>query len=123
MHTFIHREALYGHHNRVREMLMVGTPVDSRNEYEATPLMLAARNGKIRCMRVLIEAGADVNARKTDGETALHRAIEFGLPSLSVMQIPVPRPAKLILPLNIFCKTVVEAAFVLKQMGRPIFSR
>ena len=62
------------------------TPVaerrDSRVEEFAsgwlTPLMFAAREGSVELARVLVTAGADVNARAGDGKTALALAIFNG---------------------------------------------
>jgi ankyrin repeat protein len=39
-----------------------------------TPLMLAASKGQIEIAKAIIQAGANVNARSDDGETALHMA-------------------------------------------------
>jgi hypothetical protein len=47
-----------------------GAEVDAQNIYGDTPLMYAARNGRIRTARLLITCGADVNARDKFGVTA-----------------------------------------------------
>jgi ankyrin repeat protein len=41
---------------------------------DVTALHLASRDGHADVTRVLLEHGADVNARDRDGQTALHRA-------------------------------------------------
>src|SRR5205814_474207 len=43
-----------------------------------TPLMFAARDGDVECTRLLIDAGADVNAIAGDGKDALGLAIFNG---------------------------------------------
>jgi hypothetical protein len=43
-----------------------------------TPLHGAACNGKTECVRLLIDAGADVNAQSCNQSTALHCAAEYG---------------------------------------------
>ena len=35
-------------------------------------------NGKLDCVKALIEAGADLNAKENDGSTALHWAADNG---------------------------------------------
>jgi ankyrin repeat protein len=48
--------------------LALGAPVDARDaEYEQTALMIAARHGHADVVRVLLEAGADVNAATRAG--------------------------------------------------------
>jgi ankyrin repeat protein len=62
------------------------TPVGNRTEAKPeefasgwlTPLMLAAREGNVELARILVSAGADVNATAGDGKTALALAIFNG---------------------------------------------
>lgn len=49
-----------------------------------TPLMMAAGNASEQglpgdCLRLLLRAGADVNLQNKAGETALHKAVDYGL--------------------------------------------
>ena len=44
----------------------------------STPLQLAAIQGKIKAMKALIKAGADINARNARKLTALHMAVAEG---------------------------------------------
>src|SRR5579863_5081649 len=45
--------------------------VNSRDQRESTPLMYAAAYGSVDAMKILIGAGADVNANNSFGATAL----------------------------------------------------
>lgn len=58
--------------------LMLGTPVDSRNTYGETPLMIAARSGCRTAVWDFIRRGADVNAADNRGITPLYHAAEVG---------------------------------------------
>ena len=46
--------------------------------FNETALMKAATIGKLECVKLLIEAGADVNKANTDDETALMKAATIG---------------------------------------------
>ena len=64
----------------------------------STPLHDAAFMGKVKCLRVLLENGADVGARDWDGRTAADRArggdyeacvellVEHGAANFTVME-------------------------------------
>ena len=59
--------------------LAEGANIDSRNDVDETPLMTAVRtatpeNG-LRVINFLLDRGADINAQKESGTTALHLAI------------------------------------------------
>jgi len=49
---------------------------EARDKVRATPLITAAYRGDVEICRLLMLAGADVNARKEDGWSALHFAVE-----------------------------------------------
>ena len=52
-------------------MLDDGLPVDTRDEFGRTLLMVACRQGALSLVELLIERGADVNARSPGGTTPL----------------------------------------------------
>jgi uncharacterized protein len=55
--------------------------VSTINDAHETPLHRAAAQGQRQAVKVLVEAGADVNAVDANGDTALHLAAMFGMPS------------------------------------------
>jgi ankyrin repeat protein len=66
-----------GHHEIVGQLLRYGASTEERDKFKRTPLFLAASKGLVDVMKVLVEAGADVNAKDTDSRTVvLHLATE-----------------------------------------------
>ncbi len=69
------------HHGDLHTLLDAfkrGLPVDIRDKYFKTPLMVAAGNGDIFTCKFLITSGADVNAFDNFKWTALHHACHAG---------------------------------------------
>lgn len=67
----------------IREHLQSGTPLNEKESYGgSTPLTLSATFGKLEVARLLIAAGADLEARNSSGNTALHAASFFGHPEI-----------------------------------------
>ena len=60
------------HHDAVAQGLLgAGADVNAKDEWEYTPLLLAAFWNKPEIAKVLLAHGAQVNARTNDGRTAL----------------------------------------------------
>lgn len=77
--TPIHREAQEGSLPGVRTELEEGAAIDARDQWDKTPLILAAEGDHTELALYLIESGADVNAAAHEqiGEvTALRAAID-----------------------------------------------
>ena len=69
-----HRGDLY----TLLDALKRGMPVDVRDKYFKTPLMIAAANGDINTCKFLLTSGADVNAYDNFKWTSLHHACHAG---------------------------------------------
>lgn len=67
-----------GNMSRLEKALKNGADVNCKNEFDATPLMLAAWNARDNFVKVLLKNGADINARTKDGETALIAVADYG---------------------------------------------
>lgn len=77
--SVIHREAQDGNLAAVRQEIAEGTPIDARNSWGDTPLIIAATEDHTDLALYLIEAGADVNAESVEERgqvTALRAAID-----------------------------------------------
>ncbi len=61
----------------VRMLLEKGVQVDQKSREGNTPLMAAARLGKVEMIRLLLDSGADVDATNKKGETALMAVADF----------------------------------------------
>ncbi len=59
-------------------LLAHGSQVDLKGPLGETPLMRAVGQGHIKCVEMLLEKGADINAHSAHGETALHWALSKG---------------------------------------------
>lgn len=76
--TLIHKAAEFGHDAIAARLLKAGMPVDVLDESGNTPLHYAARSGNTVCV-LLMQRGADVNARAEDGRTPALVAARHGL--------------------------------------------
>lgn len=56
--------------------------VDARSEGEFTPLIHAAQNGNREMIALLLQHGADINAKTSTGKTALDMAVEYEHPGV-----------------------------------------
>ena len=76
-----------GFAQKISEAVAKGADVNAKvfvNKYEqdATPLMAAARENSVDAVKLLIKSGADVNAKRKDGISALGLAAAFNTPDV-----------------------------------------
>jgi ankyrin repeat protein len=78
--TALHFAAFFGKAEAARVLLEHGASVDvyTRNPFANQPLHAAAAGRHIELCRILIAAGADVNATQHGGFTPLHEAAQHG---------------------------------------------
>ena len=77
--------------------------------FGSTPLHLAAYNGHIEISRLLLQNGADVNAKSDDGSTPLHWAAEHG--QVDILHLLVENGADLEAQDNDGWRALHEAAY------------
>ena len=74
----IHQATSAGNIEAVKQHLAAGTDVNVKGGFaDGTPLHYAAANGHKEIAELLIEKGADLNAKDEDGGTPLDVAISF----------------------------------------------
>ena len=73
--TSLHYAAWVGNTNMVGILLGLGANVNGVDNFGNTPLHLAAY---VSTVRLLLEKGADITIRRTDGSTALGLASSYG---------------------------------------------
>jgi ankyrin len=84
--TPLHYAALNGKPKMLAILLAQGAKLMPRTCYEYTPLHLTVsdetedeeRTGKLECARLLLDAGADIDAGEQNGMTTLHKAAARG---------------------------------------------
>ncbi|MBI3870528.1 MAG: ankyrin repeat domain-containing protein [Verrucomicrobia bacterium] len=69
--SFLHYCAIEGWSKEVECLLALGADPNVRSRFESTPLMDAALVGHEEIVKLLIRAGAQIDARNRAGETAL----------------------------------------------------
>lgn len=90
--TLLHIAARYGHGDIVDFLISIGLAVNAKCTLGGTPLH-SASGTSVRCIKSLLEAGADIQAKTTHGYTALNFAVFNGrLDCLSYLGEPKDSP-------------------------------
>ena len=113
--TPLHLAAHYGHADTVELLLHNNAPVDQRstNAMANTALHAALAGRQTRIAKILLDAGADANARQHGGWTPLHSAAASG--DREAIDLLVARGAKAELAND---AGVTPAAFA-REKGKP----
>ena len=75
----IHEAAATGNIERLKQQLNAGTDVNQKNSYDgSTALNHAAWHGHMEIVQLLLENGANTNAKRNDGWAPLHDAAAQG---------------------------------------------
>jgi hypothetical protein len=120
--------AMNGDVTEVRRMVAAGADVEEqRGEHEARPLHVAGANGQVEVLTVLVELGADKDAKDADGGTPLHYAANNGHVEAITVLMGVDKEAKGangVRPLHMAAfEGKVEAVTALAQLGADIAAR
>lgn len=68
----IFRYARHGRGEEMEKLLDAGIPVNVRDEYGSTLLIIACQNGNKKIAKSVLRRGANINSRNFKGNTALH---------------------------------------------------
>ena len=104
----LHRAARMGNYYYVAEYLADGDDVDAIGIRDCSPLMIAAGEGYLAIVYLLLRAGADVSLRHTNQCTALHLAASKG--HLAVVKALVAHKADVNALSRSGCNPAIEAA-------------
>ncbi|XP_041671649.1 ankyrin repeat and SOCS box protein 3 [Cheilinus undulatus] len=75
--TCLHQAVFKGHSDIVRMLVRVCN-LEAQDDYKITPLFVAAQYGQQECLKILVNAGANVNAQAADLATPLLIASQEG---------------------------------------------
>lgn len=73
--TFLEIIVPAGNYRLLKLFLEKGADVETRGEYDMTPLQDASQNGLIDIVQLLLDSGADLFAKNENGQMAVHYAV------------------------------------------------
>jgi len=76
---------------RIGELISQGSDINAKDKYGQTALMVAAENGNVDTIKLLLDHNADVNAIRNNGKTAL--VIAAGKSSVEIVKLLLDKKA------------------------------
>ena len=90
----LNNAAQYGHVEVLQYLLQQGVSVNAESSVAGgTPLLVAAKEGQLACMQILLDAGAEIDRTNCVGRTSLYCAAQEG--QLAALKMLLSRGAKI----------------------------
>ncbi|XP_061388342.1 myotrophin [Musca vetustissima] len=70
----MHYAADYGQHEVLEYLIAMGAHLDVKDKHGITPLLAAIWEGHTKCVKLLLEKGADKNGKTPDGKSYVEAA-------------------------------------------------
>lgn len=70
----------WGHYDLVKFLLDEGAKILQKDKFGRSSLVMAARNGNLKILSLLLKHGADYNLGDSSKNTPLHYAAAYGFP-------------------------------------------
>jgi ankyrin repeat protein len=84
----LHNAVVTDNLDAIRQHIKAGSNLNVlESTRESTPLITAAAIGRTEAAEILIDGGADINYKNTDGSTALHTAVAFDNTEVAIILI------------------------------------
>ena len=71
----------------VQALIKKGVDIETANDYGSTPLIVSTYYNQADIIKLLVGAGAGLDAQDQDGNTALHYAVAFDFSDVSLILI------------------------------------
>ena len=75
VNTPLHLASANGFDKIVAYLFKFGVEIDAYNAFRLTPLMLAAQQGHVNALKVLLALNAEIGSADYEGETSFHKAV------------------------------------------------
>ncbi len=127
--SLLHMATDEGGVEMVRYLLTLKLDPDSRDQNELTPLHYAAQFNILSVVEILLENGANVQAKTNEGQTALHTSAKSFYATMEVIKYLIEKGAEVNdcdndgnTPLHL-CKWKLEVKDCLIEMGADIHAK
>ena len=74
-----------GNYADLKVAIANGADIETRGRYGSTPLMATAQYGHVRCMSLLLDCGADIEAEKYGRTALIYAAVEGQLDCMKLL--------------------------------------
>jgi len=109
-----------GDTREVQDWIARGGSIDLRNKADETALMLAAHRGHLEVVKILLDHGADVNARQQNGSTALTDIVSHACSMASMLMGYGMEEQRLVLLVRVLVDAGADVQSALPYVDRKL---